>query len=154
MVFGNKFSVLARDDRELNEASRIWDWGLKDFEDKTIHMALKQCVNESKYPPTLNEFKQICENLKKRETFDNPSNYQNIKAKNDTPIGRIINEGANICSKLKEIYPEKSWFQVAVVFTRLKTKLRPMHTGMEEVGFLSELSKYSKEDLLDALELI
>jgi hypothetical protein len=154
MIYGSKFSTIVRGEQEMNEAINLWGWGLKDVDDKTVKLALSQCVNESKYPPTLNEFKQICDSLKKRESFGNPNNYQNVKSKNDTPIGRIINEGAFICSKLKEIYPEKSWFQIAAVFTRLKTKLRPMHTGMDEVGFLLELKKYSKESLAEAVELI
>lgn len=62
-----------------------------------------------------------------------------------------ISRGATVCKKLKIIYPEKSWMDIAVVFTNVKKKIRILYDGKTEPDFLKELEKFSVSDLQEAI---
>ncbi len=70
----------------------------------------------------------------------------------------IINLGAPICQKLKDIFfPNETWFksykEVSKKFTELKVLARKFFSGKSDVEILQELGKYSTEDLMELMNL-
>jgi len=62
--------------------------------------------------------------------------------------------GEMICSKIKEVYhPDKSWSdcykEIAQKFTILKQISRKFYTDKEDKDILTELAKYSNQDIAD-----
>lgn len=144
-------------ENEKKEQAKIWEKELEGIEKKYIDQALEDCTSKYQWPPTLDQFKKLCLSYQGSSRFqwsDEVVKKTSNKSKNETPVGITIDEGAKVCKKLKKIYPEKNWWQIASVFTNLKMKTRTYYPGMEEVGFLQELNKYSKEDLMESLGLI
>lgn len=66
-----------------------------------------------------------------------------------------INLGARICSQLKNIYqPNAEWVKcnraVAAKLSALKAITRKYYSGLNEVQFLQQLTKYRKPEFEDA----
>lgn len=64
--------------------------------------------------------------------------------------------GEMVCSKLKNIYFSNiPWIKchqdVAIKFTNLKDAARKFYKEKTEIEMLTELSKFSREDIQDAL---
>ena len=69
-------------------------------------------------------------------------------------LKQIINLGAPICERIKQIYyPDKPWVecykQVSTKFTQLKTIAKNFYTDKNEREILMELTKYSHDDIRD-----
>lgn len=67
-----------------------------------------------------------------------------------------ITLGEPVCEKLKDIfYPDKHWsscvYAVANKFSALKVIARKFYTGKTELEMLRELSRYTKEDIIDSM---
>ena len=65
----------------------------------------------------------------------------------------ILAIGSEMCQKMKEIYPEKSWGKIANIFTDFKTKMRKFYADKNEVEMHKEIRNYSAQDIFDALEV-
>jgi len=66
-------------------------------------------------------------------------------------VTEIINLGAIVCKKLKNIFPEKNWFQIAEIFSKLKKIVNVGLEGLNQKEKLLKISKFSEDDLKDIL---
>jgi hypothetical protein len=109
-------------------------------------------VEHNDWPPNAQEFIFLCEKMhaEKNKWDDIPKVPSNING-GDVHIRRIIDEGALICKKLKDIYPDKGWLEIAKIFTKLKSKTRIAYGNYDNLGFLIELNKFNTDSLLDAI---
>jgi hypothetical protein len=117
---------------------------------------MEDCVDKFAWCPDVAEFKQLCMSYKGSSKtpwaeevlkFEKPKNAHVTNAH----VRTIIDEGAEICKRLKNIYPDKTWMGVASLFTELKKKARIFHPGLDDLKLIRELIKYSDQDVIDAL---
>jgi hypothetical protein len=129
---------------------------LDGIEDEFVNRAIEDCVNKFAWCPDVAEFKQLCMSYKGSSKipwaeevlkFEKPKNAKVTNAH----VRTVIDEGAEICKKLKEIYPDKTWMGIAGLFTDLKKKARIYHPGLDDIKLIRELMKYSRQDMIDAL---
>jgi len=142
----------------MEGAINLWARHLHGFEDGFIKRALDECVDKFAWAPDVSEFKQLCMSYKgSSKTPWSEEVLKFEKPKNDKVtnlhVKAIIDEGAEICKKLKKIYPEKTWMAISGVFTQLKQKARVYHPGLDDLKLIRELMKYSHQDVLDALAI-
>ena len=101
--------------------AKIWTEELSQFNDNIIKKSLMYCKDNLKWHPNLAEFRQIClrEQRNSHGYIESP-----IRATKETDysVKRIIDEGAQICKKIKQIYPDASWTRISRMFTVLKEK--------------------------------
>jgi hypothetical protein len=142
----------------VEAAVKLWAMHLSGIEDEYVQRAMQSCVDKFAWAPDVAEFKQLCMSYKGSSKtpwseevlkFEEPKNHKvtNLHVKT------IIDEGAEICKRLKKIYPNKSWMAIASVFTELKKKARAYHPGLDDIKIIRELMKYSDQDVLDALSI-
>lgn len=140
----------------METAIRLWARHLSGIEDEYINRAIDTCVDKFSWAPDVAEFKQLAMSFKGSSKtpwveevlkFEEPKNNKvtNLHVK------AVIDEGADICKKLKNIYPNKSWMTISGVFTTLKQKARIYHEGLDDLELIRVLAKYSHQDVLDAL---
>lgn len=141
---------------------RLWDNDLKDVSNDIIKKVLDSLSDKfPSWPPTLGEFKQACLAVQGdskfkwshdvvKKSFEKPSTRSS-----NLDIQRIIDEGAKICKKLKEIYPELDWYQIADKFTSLKKVGRTYYPKLKELQMIEKLSSFNiseiKETILDKI---
>jgi len=151
-LFSNKSNEKASNSEELKRISIIWESELKDISDNDINRAISECSSKFSWAPNIAEFKNLCLSYK-------PSSFipwvptENKKKNSYESINRIINEGAIVCKKLKEIYPDLSWMKIGSIFTKVKNSTKKFHPNCSNLEFLIELSKYNKQDLIDSLNI-
>lgn len=130
---------------------------MKDISNEIIDNAFEKCVDKFKWPPEISEFKEICMSIKGSQkypwsedvmklTFEKPK----ISSSN-LEVQRIINEGAKICKKLKEIYPELDWYKISDKFTSLKKIGRTYYPNIKEIDMLEKLSNFSILEIKEAV---
>lgn len=142
----------------IAETKNLWATELHGILDEHISMAVSQCSDKFlEWPPTVGQFKHLC------GTFVSPHRLRDAKevlkdtapkTSNDPDIisaTRIINLGAEICKKLKVIYPDKSWYEIGDIFTAVKKKLRPLLDRKTELAFLQDLRMFTVDDLKEAI---
>lgn len=126
------------------------------IEDEYVNRAMEQCVDKFAWFPDVAEFKQLCMSYKGSSKipwsedvlkFEKPKNSHVTNAH----VRTVIDEGAEICKRLKNIYPDKTWMGIAGLFTELKKKARIYHPGLDDIKLIRELMKYSHQDVIDAL---
>ncbi len=119
---------------------------------------MEECVDKFSWCPEVAEFKQLCISYKGSSKtpwaeevlkFEKP---KNAKVTNEH-VRTVIDEGSEVCKKLKEIYPEKTWMCIASLFNDLKKKVRSYHPGLDDIRLIRELIKYSHQDVIDALSV-
>jgi hypothetical protein len=141
---------------QVDTAARLWAKHLDDIEDEHVNRAMESCVYKFAWAPDVAEFKKLCMAYKGSSRtpwveevlkFEKPK----VQHYNNQQINTLIVEGAEICKRLKKIYPEKTWMTIASVFTQLKNKARPFYPGMTDINLIRELYKYSDQDMIDAL---
>lgn len=137
-------------------AAKLWATHLHGIEEEYIKRALREVVDKFAWCPDVAEFKQLCMLYKGSSKipwseevlkFEKPKNAKVTNAH----IRTVIDEGAEICKKLKEIYPEKTWMGISGLFTDLKKKARIYHPGLDDIKLIRDLMKYSRQDVIDAL---
>lgn len=116
-----------------------------------IEKALERCIDIFKWPPEIAEFKEFCMSIKRNHFPDDVVDAPVRKKLDQT--GKIINEGAKICAKIKEIYPELNWYQIANKFTLLKKKSKTFYPDHSELEIMSKLYSYPNEDIKDMINL-
>lgn len=125
-LYPQKFSVNYKTEEELKIAGAIWTKSLADIYDNTIVRALDECIDKFTWPPEIAEFRQLCKAIQgdsRLQYADKVLSYQREKVTHSNlNVQRIIDEGAAICKKLKDIYPDLTWFQIADKFSLLKKK--------------------------------
>jgi hypothetical protein len=140
----------------VSSAINLWSSHLYGIEDEYVNRAMEQCVDKFAWCPDVAEFKQLCMSYKGSSKtpwaeevlkFEKPKNAHVTNAH----VRTVIDEGAEICKKLKEIYPDKTWMGIASLFTELKKKARIYHPGLDDIKLIRELMKYSPQDVIDAL---
>lgn len=77
----------------------------------------------------------------------------NNNVRTNESVEFLITEGANVCKKLKEIYPTLSWWQIADKFTELKKNTKIYYKGINKLDHIIELSKYRHQDVIDIFGL-
>lgn len=118
--------------------------------------ALKECPDVFKWPPEIAEFKELCT---KHERYRKPTynpyerTIEHKPIYRDLNVQKIIDNGAVVCKKLKEIYPELSWMSISNKFTALKKASRKYYPKLNEVQFLDKLTKYTNHDIAEALKI-
>ena len=154
--YGNKFISQFPTDEIYETALRVWEIALKDISGEIMNLSLNSLPDRyPSWPPTVGEFKEICTAFKGSERFkmwpmeltmlDSKSTYSNLN------VSRVIDDGAVICKRLKEIYPESSFMSISNLFTRLKNTCKKYYPHLDGSGLIKELSKYSNEDIKEAL---
>lgn len=102
------------------------------------------------WPPNLKEFYELCKSLDKSDFGPKKnvinSNHQDIKVK------RIIDEGAEICKRLKIIFPECSWMKISSLFTRLKKFERLLYKELDDLGLILQLQNRDNDYFVEVLE--
>jgi hypothetical protein len=140
----------------MEGAIKLWAKHLNGFEDEFVKRALDECVDKFAWCPDVAEFKQLCMSYKGTSKlpwseevlkFEKPKNAKVT----DEYVRTVIDEGSEICKRLKNIYPDKSWMGIAGLFTELKKKARIYHPGLDDVKLIRELMRYSHQDVIDAL---
>ena len=140
----------------MKAAINLWAMHLQDIEDEYVNKALDEMVDKFSWSPDVAEFKKLCLSFKGSSRipwaeevlkFEKPKNAKVTNAH----VRTVIDEGAEICKKLKEIYPDKTWMGIAGLFTELKKKARIYHPGLDDIKIIRELMKYSRQDVIDAL---
>lgn len=134
----------------------MWARHLAGIEDEYINRAMEECVDKFAWAPDVAEFKQMVMSFKgssKTPWSEEVLKFEKPKVEpyNNQQVNTLIVEGAEICKRLKKIYPEKTWMAIAGVFTQLKNKARPFYPGMTDINLIRELFKYSDQDMIDAL---
>lgn len=141
---------------QVETAINLWATLLHGIEEDHIKKALKECVDKFSWCPDVAEFKQLCMSYKGSSKipwaedvlkFEKPKNARVTNAH----VRTVIDEGSEICKRLKEIYTEKTWMGIASVFTEIKKKSRVYHPGLDDIKLIRELMKYSDQDMIDAL---
>lgn len=142
----------------MRAAIKLWATHLNDIEDEYVNKAMEGCVDKFSWAPDVAEFKKLCLSYKgstnlpwaadvlkfekpKRETYSNGQ------------VKTLIDEGAEICNRLKKIYPDQSWMKIAKNFTKLKQVARKYHEGLDDLKLVRALLSYKDQDLIDALEI-
>jgi hypothetical protein len=59
----------------------------------------------------------------------------------------LVTAGANVCERLKNIFPEIPWPQIFLKFNEVKNKLRNFYPHLDDLLFLKELMNLPDEDL-------
>lgn len=141
---------------QVETAVKLWALHLTGIEDDYVNRAMQECVDKFAWAPDVAEFKQLCMSYKgssKTPWSDEVLKFEEPKKHKVTNlhVKTIIDEGAEICKRLKKIYPDKSWMAISGVFTKLKQKARVYHPGLDDLKLIRELLKYSDQDVLDAL---
>jgi hypothetical protein len=111
-----------------NQRLMIWDKELKDIPDENIKSALDVLSeNFPSWPPKVGEFKQLCLRFKEdsrlpwaHEALQRIEAPKRFNINSNDKIGTIIEEGAEVCKKLKSFYPDLNWMQIADLFTAVK----------------------------------
>ena len=137
---------------EEQQVMNFWAQELADVSAEHLAKAMKVVSDRYlEWPPTIGQFKQMCFSFGKYKEYKDiekeelPSKF---KINSVTPL---IDAGAVVCKKLKILYPELNWYQIADVFTTVKKKIRPLVNFKTALEFLNYLGEYSVEDLNDAL---
>ena len=139
----------------------VWDNALKDISNDTIKKVFESLPDRfPSWPPTPGEFKELCKAIQGSSNFAwskdvIKKSYEKHKpSSSNLDISRIIDEGAKVCGKLKEIYPDLDWYQIADKFTKLKKVYRTYYPKLKELEMIENLSKLSineiKETILDS----
>ncbi len=118
--------------------------------------ALQDCPDVFIWPPEVAEFKELCakhERYRKPDFNPYEKKLEHKSIYRDLTIQRIIDNGTNICRKLKEIYPELTWMDISNKFTALKKSCRKYYPDSKEDKFLEVLMRYKKEDIVEALKI-
>jgi hypothetical protein len=140
----------------MKAAINLWATHLKDIEDEYVQKAMEEVVDKFVWSPDIAEFRKLCLSFKGSSKtpwseevlkFEKP---KNAKVTNEH-VRTVIDEGAEICKRLKDIYPEKTWMGISSVFTEFKKKARIYHPGLDDLKLIRELMKYSRQDTIDAL---
>jgi hypothetical protein len=156
--YGNKFISQFPTDEIYTTALRVWEIALKDISGEIMNLSINSLPERyPSWPPTVGEFKEICMAFKGSEKFkmwpqelmmiDSKSTYSNLN------VNRLIDDGAFICKRLKEIYPELGFMKISNLFTRLKNTCKKFYPHLDDSDLIKELSKYSDEDIKEALLL-
>jgi hypothetical protein len=154
--YPSKTANIYGSNEQVEAAIKLWATHLHGVEDEYVIRALREMVDKFSWAPDVAEFKQLCMSYKGSSKtpwaeevlkFEKP---KNSKVSN-LEVRAIIDEGSEICKRLKKIYPEKSWMAIAGVFTLLKNKARVYHPGLGDIKLIRELMKYSHQDVIDAL---
>lgn len=140
----------------MKAAIKLWATHLRDVEDEFVNRAMEEMVDKFAWAPDVAEFKKLCLSYKGNSKipwaedvlkFEKPKNAHVTNAH----VRTVIDEGAEICKRLKNIYPDKTWMGIASLFTELKKKARIYHPGLDDIKLIRELMKYSNQDVIDAL---
>jgi hypothetical protein len=140
----------------MKAAINLWATHLRDIEDEFVNRSMEEVVDKFSWPPDVAEFRKLCMSYKGSSRtpwaeevlkFEKPK----VEPYNNQQVNTLIVEGAEICKRLKNIYPEKTWMAVAGLFTQLKNKARPYYPGMTDINLIRELMKYGDQDMIDAL---
>lgn len=141
---------------QIEVAVNLWARHLLGIEDEYVNRAMEECIDKFSWPPDVAEFKQMVMSFKGSSKipwseevlkFEKPKNDKVSNAQ----VRTIIDEGAEICKRLKNIYPEKTWMQIATLFTLIKKNARIYYPGFDDLKLIRELMKYSHQDVIDAL---
>lgn len=151
-IYGNKFDRLYKNEIDILEAQDKWSKCLKEFDDEVIDKAISLSPSRFQWPPNLKEFMDLCKSLDKKD-FGIKNNYS-VSNSQDENVKRIIDEGAVVCKRLKQIYPNKSWMEVASLFSKLKAFQRSLHkddSTLEIILVLQEVDNDYYKDVLGDL---
>jgi len=140
----------------MKVAINLWATHLQGIEDEYVNRAMEEVVDKFVWSPDVAEFKKLCMSYKgssKTPWVEEVLKFEKPKVEpyNNQQVNTLIVEGAEICKRLKNIYPEKTWMAVAGLFTQLKNKARPYYPGMTDINLIRELMKYGDQDMIDAL---
>lgn len=158
VTYPSKTSNIYGTPEQMTAAINLWAVHLKDIEDEFVDRAIEEVVDKFAWSPDVAEFKKLCMSYKgssKTPWVEDVLKFKEPKNNKVTNlhVKTIIDEGAEICKRLKNIYPNKSWMSISGVFTTLKQKCRVYHLGLEDIKLIRELLKYSDHDVLDALAI-
>lgn len=149
-LHSDKFNGKPVKGEDLDRISIIWGKELSDISDNDINRALSECSSKFSWAPNISEFKNLCLSYKPSNLIPWSKSNDSLQVEKDN-LQRIINEGAKICKQLKEIYPDKSWWQIADIFKIFKLNTRKFYPNLNNLDFLLELVKYKKENIMEAL---
>jgi len=124
---------------------------LREISDEVIDKAIEECVDKHKWPPEIADFKQLCMSLKGSANipwFDEVMKAASIP---NAKVKVFIDEGADICKRLKNLYPNESWMKIGNRFGVLKARAKVFHSELSDINLLREISKYTDEDISDLL---
>lgn len=134
-------------------AARVWNTTLKEISNEVIDKALEECVEIHKWPPEIAEFKQLCVSLNVKPNKYWVDSMMKIDNVPNSKVKVFIDEGAEICKRLKSLYPDKSWMKIGNIFGSLKNKAKVFYPDLNEINLIREISKYTDEDILDLLNI-
>jgi hypothetical protein len=60
--------------------------------------------------------------------------------------------GTEVCSKIKEAYPDKKWTEIAELYGKVKERMRNFYSHLSEIEMHKELRKYLVKDILEIME--
>lgn len=148
-MYGSKFDRVYKNELDILEAQDKWSKCLKEFGDEVIEKAVTLAPSRFQWPPNLKEFMDLCKSLGSHE-FGARKNFS-VSSSQDSNVKRIIDEGAVVCNRLKNIYPHKSWMEVAALFTKLKVFSRSIHKGLSDLEIILGLQNVDDDYYRDAL---
>lgn len=156
--YSNRFTSTLNSEELYIAALRVWDNALKDVSNDTIKKVLDSLPSKyPSWPPTPGEFYELCVaiNGSTRFKFKSdadllPSEKTSHKPSNEV-IDRLINEGAEVCKILKEIYPCDSYMDTAVRFTKLKKISRSYYPGLSDIELFKNLMKMTNDEIKETL---
>lgn len=161
-LYSNKFSTALQNEEIYLASLAVWDTALKDMSNETIKKAIDDLPNRfPSWPPTPGEFKELCVSYEGSKRFKFASDvlvlaHENSSYKSSNELTeKVIHNGSKICKKLKEIYPDDSYMEIAEKFNKLKVIARSYYNELSDVDVFIKLVDMSvleiKETLLDKL---
>lgn len=155
-IYGTKFSKSYPTTHELMLAASLWERQLSEFTNEILERATNECINKFEWPPGIAEFKSLCKSLRgdsKVPWAEDVLKFEKPKRdkRTQSDVQRIIEEGAWFCKKLKILYPEKSWMEIAKVSCKAKNSAKKFYPEFSEINILIELNKYKNLDLLELI---
>lgn len=142
----------------MTSAIKLWAKHLDGIEDEYVNRAMQEMVDKFSWPPDVSDFKQLAMSYKGSNRlpwanevikFEKPKNH----TRTNQAVERIINEGSIICKRLKEIFPDLTWYKIANKFTELKNKTKVYHAELNDLNLLLALQKYTHQDLADVFSM-
>lgn len=66
-------------------------------------------------------------------------------------VSEIIGLGAEICGRIKKIYPATPWREMDRTFSYLKSHAKKFYPGISDIDLLLKIRSFSDEDISEAI---
>lgn len=97
---------------------------METISDQSCTWAINECINHFGWPPDIAEFKQLAKSKEGSSRYQFSEEVLKFPEtiKTNGKFENMINEGAIVCKRLKNLYPDKTWLQISALFTQVKKK--------------------------------